>query len=237
MFDLLNEFYKSAFMTEQFSNIRREFESTTKYDRLSNRKKFRKDFAKQKSYRKFRFKLWLRGLLIILITVISFLSYRVSLEHILSSETVNSGVLLTYSIMILVFAYIISATIISLFSLNSLNGLDSNFSPKVLGLMGLTSAYFLFLGIYFIYFENMLIDKMFTQNELNKFKISTILDLIRTIVVFSIAGITLKTFSKNMNNSSSKIKNNTNHNNTHKYRYRRNEHSKSNRIRKHRHKQ
>ncbi|MDE8276727.1 hypothetical protein [Erysipelothrix rhusiopathiae] len=237
MFELLNEFYKYSFMTEQFSNIKEEYDSKTKFNRTNDYKKYKKDFAKQQTYREFRLRLWFRCIVIFIVTTICFLGYRSSFDMILSSETVNSGLILIYSIIILIFAYIVSVTFIALFTLNSFNGLENNFSSNTFGLTGLTTAYFLFLGIYFIYFENMLIDKMFLQSEINKYKISTILDLIRTIVVFSIAGITLKTFSKNISDSSSAKRYKTNHKNASKYRYRSSKHTKPKRIHNHRQKQ
>lgn len=211
MNSIISEILKGAFNLDEFLRISHDFETKTDLDPIKQRKQYRRDFVKEKEYRSFRKKLRIKLLASLIVLALLFVSYHKVVVDILTKDYTNSGLILMTSIFLLIICGCISVVLIAIVTINSFNATGYNNDINTFSISFAVTLYFIFIFVYFVYFENLVIDIMFKANETNSYKISSILELIRTVLVFSGSGMLFAWVSNNFKSIAVEQRKNSEH--------------------------
>lgn len=197
MNSLLEYIFSDFFNTTHFLKIITNFNETLDEKTNEYSKDYRKALRNSREYKAFRLRLWKRILVSSLLFIPTSITLYFILEDILLSNKVNSGLFLMQSLCYLLFLFLACSVIIAPFFLNSKIA-SNNLDERTMILTCLLCAYLVFLVCYFFTYENNTVNYMFYLSVSNQYKIESILELIRTFLVFSLTAIVFSNLNSHM---------------------------------------
>lgn len=194
MNNLFGYIFQDFFRTKQFIEIIDSFEQHRGHHANMNLKTTRKDFRKYSKYKKFRRNLILKSILASLFLGLCLFFSLKALTLINNEKKINSGSFLLLSLWYLFILFMSSSVVVACCTLNSFFA-TSDLDESRLLWASLVTTYLLFLFSYFFTYENTVINIMYGLQPENQYKVKSILEVIRTFIVFTFTAIVFSSFN------------------------------------------